>query len=420
MLTILPQSKLARASVFMVAGFAAAFVLATPAQAEQLSGSEFTTKLNAQRAESGIPRMLSLDPIWSSNCRKHNVYTALNGGWDSPDPHGETPGKPGYTTEGAAAAQQSVLGFGSGWTTLNPWEDKPLHLAKLLSPTLTSIGFDHYKEWMCAWNWTHSWDHPSNTLYPYPGDGARSIYYAERTAEWPTSPAAMAGLPNTNNVIAGPYLIIMGDGPWLRNEGYMVVKEASLRGPNGAVQIGIIDAQTASSYRSKFKTRAFILPLKPLQPNTTYHASVRVDKGGVVLTRSWSFTTGNTKLDIQGGDTGEPGEPTPTGPSGYASLTRLTVGKAVFRRAQAPSVYATYTFSESASFLYSSLSRRVNGRWVAVRQSYREATVKAPLKGTRRATIKSFFGPKTVTAGVYRLTLRTDRNTRNVSFTIRP
>jgi len=85
--------------------FAAPAVAAAP--------SAIVAYYNGLRSANGIPGDLTLYTAASADCALHNHYAALNGN-DYPNPHQETPGKPGYTTGGDWAARNSELAGGSG------------------------------------------------------------------------------------------------------------------------------------------------------------------------------------------------------------------------------------------------------------------------------------------------------------------
>jgi hypothetical protein len=243
-MTRIPSPRRTTLALPLLLMAALAALLATAAQAT-MSPQEFVAKLNAQRVANGIPGGIVEDPTWSYNCHLHNVYSALNGGWDADDPHDETPGKPGYTQAGAMAARGSNLARGEIWPGRNPWETAPMHLALLLNPQLNRVGFDAYRDFMCGWVGGVGYGSPSDRIYTYPGDDTEDVYYAERTQEAPTDPAAAAGLMDTNDTPAGPYIIILPDGPWIFDlDHFFVIDAATLTGPDGAVAIARLDANS--------------------------------------------------------------------------------------------------------------------------------------------------------------------------------
>ncbi len=95
--------------------------------------------LNAQRAANGLPADIIENPAWSDGCAKHMAYLQANGKFQ----HHEDAGDPGYSVEGDAAGNSSVLvmpgeAFLANGT--NSFETAPIHLAQMLSPYLRESG----------------------------------------------------------------------------------------------------------------------------------------------------------------------------------------------------------------------------------------------------------------------------------------
>src|SRR4051794_902016 len=103
---------------------AAVLVAAAPASAT--SASEAVSFLNQQRTANQIPAGVTVDAHRTTGCKNHNSYMAQNGGLV----HGEEPGNPGYTDEGADYNNTSevLAQGGTGWSaSTNPWDAAPLH-----------------------------------------------------------------------------------------------------------------------------------------------------------------------------------------------------------------------------------------------------------------------------------------------------
>lgn len=80
-----------------------AVVLASAPAAGAVSAEEAVALYNAQRQANGIPGVASLSPALTDGCAKHVAYMKLNGYG-----HGETPGRPGYTPEGARLVPEAA------------------------------------------------------------------------------------------------------------------------------------------------------------------------------------------------------------------------------------------------------------------------------------------------------------------------
>ncbi|HEY5159514.1 MAG TPA: hypothetical protein VII83_00445 [Gaiellaceae bacterium] len=95
---------------------------------------------------------------------------------------------------------------------------------------------------------------------------------------------------------------------------------------------------------------------------------------------------------------------------------RLTAELAATRLApvQASEIRLNYRFLHpSASFSYS-LQRRQGGSWI----SLRSIKLKGRFEGAHAATVKQLFGRRTISAGSYRLRLRSDRNLVSLGFSV--
>ena len=80
-----------------------ALLAAAPASAT--TAEEAVQFLNKQREANQIPAGLAVDADRTKGCKNHNHYMSLNGGLQ----HGEQPGNPGYTDEGATIAVDGGL-----------------------------------------------------------------------------------------------------------------------------------------------------------------------------------------------------------------------------------------------------------------------------------------------------------------------
>src|SRR4051794_15352099 len=168
--------------------------LVAPASAD-VTGPQIVGFLNAQRAEHGLPAGIAEDPALSEGCAKHDRYGRQNNTLQ----HDENPLSPGFTPEGNAAAQTSVLyRGGSPWSaTNNPFETAPIHLAQLLAPRLDRMGAAEIDGFGCATTQA-SRNRPapvSDVVYTYPGDNTASWITAETAAEGPYTPGQQVGIP---------------------------------------------------------------------------------------------------------------------------------------------------------------------------------------------------------------------------------
>ena len=269
-------------------------IAAVPARAD-VGGPAIVAHLNAQRAAQGVPAGIVESPALSAACAKHNAYGAIN----KVLAHEEDPSRQGYTPEGDYAAGSSVLYQGSGpWSaTHNPFETAPIHLHQLLAPRLDQMGASENQGYGCATSLAsrNRPAPPGDVAYTYPGNGAKGWPAAQVAAEGPYTPGERVGIPAGTQT--GPYLYVMFDGPDLTPFDDAAATGASLTGPQGAVNIAVVDNHT-SGLENFLPTGMQVIPRAPLRPGTTYTASVAASvttQGGIgpprAFSRAWSFTT---------------------------------------------------------------------------------------------------------------------------------
>ncbi len=238
-----------------------------------MSSAEAIAWLNAQRATNGIPAGITDDPEWDVGCRLHMEWWARNP--RASNPHEETPGSAGYTTEGAFAGAHAVLAEGLDWSAgsrypwgaADPWEEAPIHLMQLLGPELSVSGFA--PTCMITWAGYERTPPPQPQLLTYPGNGTSFLYSSERANEWPFTPAAFVGLPEDG--LTGPYLYVLG---WGTGRGRLTA--ASLSGPTGPVTVRTVDDYTTGALGELgpyLPPGGIVIPLKPLAAGTTYRAT---------------------------------------------------------------------------------------------------------------------------------------------------
>jgi hypothetical protein len=299
-------------------------------QASAASPGQAVASLNAQRVANGIPAGIVERSDLDTGCAHHDAYERANGGQLT---HTEDPMNPGYTDDGAAAAQHSVLSQGATWDSSNPWEHAPIHLAQLLAPRLDATGVDDSGGFTCAQTLA-SRDRPAppgSVTYTYPGDGTATIYPSEVAAEGPYTPGEQVGISAGSTT--GPYLYVFFDGPWSAFASAQITS-ASLRGPDGPVAIKTVD-DTTSGLTGYIPTGGMIIPLAALVAGATYTAQVAAtvtDSGGGSpqgVAHTWSFmTAASGSSGAPGGAGGGAGGPTRRRGCRVPSLRGLTVNSA--------------------------------------------------------------------------------------------
>jgi hypothetical protein len=252
------------------------------------SSNAIEASVNHQRTLAGIASYTSFDSNIASGCAAHNIYAAMNGD-DQPNPHGETPGKPGYTVGGASAAGQSELAGGSdyfnvydGWNTFDPFQDAPFHWAGQLDPNNSTFWASDNNTRLCLGGSGAALALGTARVATYPGAGETLPYWALNAyGEYPTSPQQAAGL---GDAWYGSNLIAWTD-PKAGDPSFDTV-QATLSGPGGAIQLDAVPARAGAW---------IFVPVQPLLAGTQYvfagSASVSTDSSIAPVTWSTAFST---------------------------------------------------------------------------------------------------------------------------------
>jgi hypothetical protein len=280
---------LAALSVFLLA--------AAPASAT--TASEAVDFLNQQRAANQIPANITLDDYRTTGCRNHNNYMAQNG---DVLVHGEEPGKPGYTAEGADYSNtgEVLAEGGSGFTaTTNPWDTAPLHQTILFNPNVDTAGYDESGAFFCMRVHLVFTQPADPAMYAYTSNLGRTNVPRSITVanEGPYAPQEAVGIPQ--GVPTGPQILFFIDG-----FGNNHATSYSLTGPGGAaVEAKLVDSTTpppnGESYKA-FQAGGDLIPVNPLEPLTEYTATVawHNDDSGTDKTQTVTFKTAGLERGV--------------------------------------------------------------------------------------------------------------------------
>lgn len=288
-LTLLrPRSRtLRRPALALVAALLVVVAAATATAAPSAASSprQILRATNAERARHGLPPV-SLRDDWSSSCARHVGWVLSNGTLA----HAETPGTPGYSEEGNWAGTHAILAMGAPWAAGNPWAAAPIHLNQLLAPQLRSIGAWEEDATTCLTTWP-GMDLAARTeprFYSWPGSGTTGVAVSVRASEAPFVPGDFVGLPQ--GTVTGPNMMVYAAG-WDR----VGVVSATLRPVGGSpVDVRTVARSHPTVGPYLVPGSAFVIPVKPLLPNTRYRATVRLRslETGAVRGWAWQFRTG--------------------------------------------------------------------------------------------------------------------------------
>jgi hypothetical protein len=250
---------------------ALACLLAAVPAASAATSEEAVTFLNGQRAANEIPGTVAVDEYRTTGCRNHNHYMALNGGLQ----HGEEPGKPGYTDEGAdySNSGEVLAQGGPGWSqATNPWDAAPLHQTLLFDPRVAAAGSDSSDEGFECMRLGFDYSAPPMpVLYAYTGNKGRVDvpFRVVVQGEGPYAPQEAVGIEQ--GVPTGPNILFFENG-----FGDDRALSATLTGPDGVVDTRMVDSQTPGpgGRPPVFQAGGDLIPVQPLEPSRSYQANV--------------------------------------------------------------------------------------------------------------------------------------------------
>jgi hypothetical protein len=263
-------------------------VVALAAAGAAAAGSSATPKtilaaLNAQRAANGIPGRVRENPSWSQKCARHIAYMGSTGSFG----HSEDPASPSYSAAGNWAGENSVLAKGTSWPTGDPFAHAPIHLIQLMSPELRQAGIDVSSGYVCVTTWPgyrpSGWKKP--TVFSIPGNGAVGVPRAEKADELPLAPGDAVGMPRGTRT--GFNIMVYAEG--VRDPWHLQITAATLTGPEGRLALRTVDRTTPTVGPYLPPGSGFLIPVTPLEPGTTYRATVSFGHGQAQ--RTWRFTT---------------------------------------------------------------------------------------------------------------------------------
>lgn len=237
-------------------------------------------QLRTLRTQAGV-RPLRPHPSLIAAARGHAAYLALD---TKRSGHSQTPGLPGFTGVGpldrtAAAGYPGpageVVGMGgNGRWLLDELMATVFHRILLLDPEVFEFGFGGPEHRRGVINLGYDWKAGADAIARWPYPGQQSVIPSWNGLENPDPAPDLPrpyGYPVT---ISYPRALIGSES--------IRVRSASLDGPGGpvALRTGVWGDR-----------HAWLLPHKPLDPNSTYRVAFEVLAGGRVLTEQWGFHT---------------------------------------------------------------------------------------------------------------------------------
>jgi hypothetical protein len=241
--------------------------------------------LNAERARAGLPGGMVLNPRWAQECAAHDGYERANGVLS----HTENPQASGASAGGSWAGLVSILAQARWTAAHDPWQNAPIHLMQLFTPSLSVIGLDDSGGLQCATTYPGLLRTPvgADAVSTYPADGARGVPPREVAVEAPFVPGQFVGLP-AGRATGRELFVYLNDSGQI-GQAQVKVARATLSQGRHAVAVRWVDNTTPTVGR--YLTGAILIPVKPLRGRSAYHATVAVQDRSGTLTHGWSFTT---------------------------------------------------------------------------------------------------------------------------------
>lgn len=277
-------------AIASVATVASALVLA-PAPAGA-SGSEpapndWLGTVNVFRAQSGLSPVVE-NPAWSNGARNHSCWMLLND-----IAHDETPGSPGYSTDGDEAGNNGNVAVSSNPSAtarshINLWMSGPFHAIGILRPSLQQAAFG-----LCssppnptAGRWKsgatldvirgNNWSAPKPASpVVFPGNGATTSM-TRFVAESP-DPRTFCGW--SGQQVGLPLIALMPSAVTAAN--------ATLTGPNGPVPTCVLTQSNTSGVARTLLAGDNAVVVVPAAPLATGSYTVSVGSNGG--NANWGF-----------------------------------------------------------------------------------------------------------------------------------
>ncbi len=269
-----------------------------PAGSEQLAAFE---QLNAMRQECGFPT-LGENALLDQSVANHMTYVQLN----KAEGHYETEGNPGFTgvnwqdratyvgypghTGEVVAYDNSNSG---GALSVVALASVPYHEALMFEP-FSEVGIDYAAVVLGPASTQYSLlmdlgyqgaNAPTFSSAPmtFPCQGSTDVDYESSAPENP----APLGIDTGTNPIGTPIAVIGNASDTI------VLSSGQLTAPGGAViNMDLLDSSNDANHEMQpYEAAAF--SASPLQPNTTYMATIVGTSNGNTFTKQFSFVTGN-------------------------------------------------------------------------------------------------------------------------------
>lgn len=248
---------------------------------------EVLERLNGYRSAAGLPQV-SLDPQRSEAAAKHARYLAENLGHPATAglaAHDEDPTLPGFSPEGRAAGQASLIAFSSDGAPeiLDAWMGTLFHRVPLMQPALRKVGFARARAAGGRQVYVlEVGDRTGSSGQPvlYPPDGAEGVPTHLSPGELPNP------IPDDGDGIAG-FPVTVSFPPGLE----VTAVRAVLRDARGRLVPHALSSPEHPVVAGAQQNTVALIAADPLEPGARYRVEVSAMVSGALFERAWSFQT---------------------------------------------------------------------------------------------------------------------------------
>ena len=222
------------------------------------------------------PAGVVLNPRWSQECAAHDAYEQANGVLT---PHREPAGAGRIAGRRLGRPDQRARAVAVDAGRPTRGRTRRSICMQLFSPSLSVVGIDDGGGLQCATTYPGLLRAPGRRptrSSPIPADGTRGVPPSEKAREAPFVPGQFVGIPAGRTT--GRDLFVYLNQAGQTGQAQVKVLRATLSVNQRPVAIKSVDNSTRTV--GQYLTGAILIPVSPLRPRTTYHASV--DRSGPV------------------------------------------------------------------------------------------------------------------------------------------
>jgi uncharacterized protein YkwD len=244
-------------------------------------------QVNAYRKLVGVAPV-TLDPALSKGCQAHAEYLVRNHGHPQVqglNVHKEDPSLPGYSEEGARAAQASVIQAGANpAVAVDGWMATFFHRLPILDPDLKRIGWGQTVAkgpgWITVMDTSRGKGRDRAVFYP--AAKQENVPLAYHRAGYTSDPIPK----EIRRPVGYPITVTFPESKIVKKATATLVDRA------GREVFAWVTTPEAAEDKHFQRNTIGLIAKDALAPNTSYTVTVEAEVSGEAWKRTWSFTTG--------------------------------------------------------------------------------------------------------------------------------